>query len=88
MKARALGHKYDQNGPWQPLDWHHGLFGHETPSSLTKLARIWLSFRGITLRINWIEQNDFTFFNTTLLCLNCVGHMNSHLSTLFLKIII
>ena len=52
--------KGDQRGPWKELDWHHGLFEKKIPSSLSKVSRIWLLLRGITL---WSMRNDLTFNN-------------------------
>lgn len=51
-------------GSWKTLDWQHGMFGEKTPSSLSKVSRIWLLLRVITFWTFWIERNNLTFNNT------------------------
>jgi hypothetical protein len=48
-----------QREPWRPLDWQHGIFVKKIPSTLSKLSKVWVLLRGVTLGIIWIDMNDF-----------------------------
>ena len=51
-------------GLWRSLDWQHGIFVKNIPSTQRKLSRALLLLRGIMLWSTWIERNDLTFNNT------------------------
>lgn len=46
--------------PQKPLDWQHGIFGNKIPTSLSKISRVGLLWRGLTLWSIWVESNDLT----------------------------
>jgi hypothetical protein len=51
----------DEQGPWCPLTWKHGIFSDRMPRRFDKVRKIWMAIRGIVIWLLWLERNDAVF---------------------------